>query len=330
MGKKQLSIIIPVYNLENYIERCLESIVSQVHDQVEIVIVNDGSIDQSENVCKRFCEQYSYVQYYFQENQGVSVARNTGIQKATGKYVMFVDGDDWILPGTINRILEKITKSDFDMIIGGYVKSKKKLSRLKNNSDKLIEEIECAVYPTNAQLVFKKNIYIPSLWGNIFKRNIFVNNKIELIPGIKYTEDLDCCLKLFLASHKFGVLSFPFYVYRVTREGSATSTISSKRMEDVINFVSYWNSFLKHSDLDEELKNEIMEFVSYEYVIALGLLYLLPKKERLQFFSKIKEYRYLLKNRKSKKVYITNFLINLIGCHMTGYMLAQFIKIKNR
>ena len=178
---KLLSIIIPIYNLEDYIETCLESIVSQVKDDIEILLIDDGSTDSSKQICELFLKKYSYIKYFYQKNSGVSVARNVGLDKASGEYIMFVDGDDWFLPNTISKIVAKIKDKSFDMIIGGYVESCKNVSTYKNYSDELINYIEKEKYPNNAIKIFSDNVYIPALWGNIFRKSILKDNKIKLI-----------------------------------------------------------------------------------------------------------------------------------------------------
>ena len=133
MKETLLSIIIPMYNLEQYISYCLDSIVSQANENVEIILIDDGSKDKTRKICDNYCKKYNYIKYLYQENAGVSVARNNGLKKAIGEYILFVDGDDWIINDSIPQIINKIKNNrEVDIIAGDFVKA-------KNNKIKIIK-----------------------------------------------------------------------------------------------------------------------------------------------------------------------------------------------
>ena len=111
----KVSIIIPVFNVENYLERCLKSVIAQTFKDIEIIIINDGSIDKSLEICKKFAESDKRIILINQKNSGVSAARNTGIDIATGKYLSFVDSDDFITPDMIEFLLTNLEEHDADI-----------------------------------------------------------------------------------------------------------------------------------------------------------------------------------------------------------------------
>lgn len=117
---KKVSIIVPIFNCEKYINRCIESLLAQTYDNIEILLINDGSTDSTEKICKEAMEKNNKIKYIYKENGGVSSARNVGIRNATGEFVMFVDSDDTIRPNTISDMIKYA--DDYDVIIGNYEK----------------------------------------------------------------------------------------------------------------------------------------------------------------------------------------------------------------
>ena len=117
MLKGLVSIIVPVYNCEAYIRRCIESILRQTYRNVEVILINDGSTDQSENICREYQKQDKRIRLYNQENQGVSVSRNYGLSVAEGEFIQFVDGDDSILDNMTQELVKCIQEQETDMVV---------------------------------------------------------------------------------------------------------------------------------------------------------------------------------------------------------------------
>ena len=315
MNEILLSIIIPMYNLEQYISYCLDSIVSQIRENVEIILIDDGSKDKTKEICNSYCEKYSYIKYFYQDNAGVSVARNNGLKRAIGDYILFVDGDDWIIKDTLLQIINKIKKNrEVDIFAGDFVKSKNNQAKSKKVRTTLnLKEYD---FPENLIKLFETNNFNPSLCCNIIKRNLFFDNNILLDANVKYTEDMDCMLQLFLKAEKIVFIEKPFYVYR-QNQSSATHSCSLKRVDDTMNFVIKWNDRIQEIE-SVELKKYLFNFVQYEYSIVVGLLYTLPKNERRKIITKVKEYEYLFTKGISKKVKIVYYVYKLFGFKIVG------------
>ena len=115
-----ISIIVPVYNVEKYLEQCLESLLNQTYKNIEIIVVNDGSTDQSLDILKKYSFKDNRIKLYSQKNQGISAARNTALEHINGKYVMFVDSDDWIEINTCEIALHEMKKNDSDIVMWAY------------------------------------------------------------------------------------------------------------------------------------------------------------------------------------------------------------------
>lgn len=329
MKKYILSIIIPIYNLEKYIGECLDTIIPQINNKTEIILVNDGSTDNSYNILKPYIDKYKNIKYFYQKNSGVSKARNLGLSKATGQYILFIDGDDWLIPNTLQDIYSKINENKYDIIAGGFEKSSTNSIKTRNNENiSLIKKIESLQYPENIILTLRNNLYYPSLWANIYRREIFTKYNIKLNENLKHTEDLDCYLNLLINSKTIGITG-KFYIYRQNRSGSATSKINKKRVEDNFNFVTYWYDKIKKINIDKRIKYEIIELIRYEYVLSMTFLFLLDDKDFNDLYKRIKDYKFLLQNSKNKRVRLVNLFNKVFGYDFTGKLLSKYI-IKKR
>lgn len=326
MNKFFLSIIIPIYNLQDYIECCLKYILNNNNmDDVEIILVNDGSVDNSEKICKDYEKKYKNIKCIYQENKGVASARNTGLDVSSGEYIWFVDGDDIILPFSINILKEVVSSFNYpDVIIGKSLNFcfNEELNKLNIDS----KNFNASFISKN--VILKNDIFVPALWGNIFKSDLFRKNNIKINEKLKYTEDIDCTLKLLLNSNKIVYLNRIIYGYRKNRRGSATNKISLKRVLDNFHFIENWYKYVNENNLDENLKNDLLNFVKYEYAIVVGMFYLLPKKERNKYMNKIKSYKYLLRGNSTKKGKIINIFYRIVGFSVTGRLMSFWIKYK--
>ena len=121
-----VSVIIPVYNAEKFIKTCIDSVLAQTYTNIEIILINDGSVDYSKSICEKFANNASNIILINQQNSGVSAARNAGLKFATGKYVTFLDADDELPPNAIKQCVEAAETADFDMVIGKATKNEPK------------------------------------------------------------------------------------------------------------------------------------------------------------------------------------------------------------
>ncbi len=330
MENNKLSIIIPVYNLEKYISKCLDSIINQIKENIEIIIVNDGSTDKTEDICNKYCERYSYIKYFYQRNNGVSSARNLGLSKATGEYVLFIDGDDWLLEDAISKILLEL-EEEYDIFLGDFVKSFNGKIMLKGKKDKNLKlDVNKMKYPENFIYLFKNELYNLSLWCNIIRRQLFYSNNIRLDTNIKYTEDMDCMLQLLLSTNKIKLMIDPIYVYRQDTQDSATSKWTNERVNNTMYFVDKWYNNINYSNLDEQIKRYIIDFIRYQYCIALGIDALVPKKGKRDVNDKIEKYRFLLNDAYGKKQKMVRITYKILGFKMTCKLMGFWIKNKSK
>lgn len=203
-----ISVVVPVYNSGNALTACLNSIVGQSYQDLEIIVVDDGSTDRSVEICRYFEQKDSRIHVLHEENQGVSAARNYGINAATGKFLSFVDSDDTLDKDYFAKLLYPV-QHDIDVVISGFlIKSFKKGSiekRNPNKTGKFSNEIwdEIAAHPQ----------IFGYAWGKLFRTDIIKNNELQFDVKKASQEDLDFCLSYYEKCNSFYLMDAVGYIY---------------------------------------------------------------------------------------------------------------------
>lgn len=231
MSNIKLSFIIPVYNVEKYLNECLDSVISQCNEQCEIIIVDDGSTDNSGAICDDYKDKYENITVMHQKNSGSSIARNAGLKAAKGDYIAFIDSDDRISPDSIKNIFSAVN-NNADV----YFMEGKKLFP-NGSSQSLGDEIDSAlVRGQSKERVFEHLASRPKYPGSactkLFKRSFLADNNLCFSIDRVYGEDLSFCLNCFLSADSFDALKFSYYEYRQNRDGSVTNVVDAKLFGD--------------------------------------------------------------------------------------------------
>ena len=188
---KKISIIVPIYNIEKYLPRCLDSILAQTYKNLEVILVDDGSVDNSGMIADKYARKDQRIKVIHQVNQGVSVARNTGIDLATGDYIGFVDGDDYIEPDMYEILMRIIDEQQVDIAHCGYqMVYPSKTEYYYNTKKKIKMNREEGVL----ELLRGRKVE-PGLWNKLYNAKLF--DQVRLPAGIAETEDLLCNFELF-------------------------------------------------------------------------------------------------------------------------------------
>lgn len=249
----KVSVIVPVYNVEKYIEKCLDSLVNQTLKEMEIIIVNDGSLDNSEKIIKKYEKKYSNIIYLKKENGGLSSARNYGIDYANGEYIAFLDSDDYVSLDMYEKMYNKAKEKDFDMVVCdiNYL-----------YQDKTIR-VDCGIKKDTTNI---KKTYLtihPAAWNKIFKRDLF-DNGIIFKMGVWF-EDVEFIYRMLPYVKSIGVIHDAFNQY-VQREGSITSMVNPK-IYDYVDNMNGVVEFYKQRRLEKKYKKEL-EYVYVRYIYA--------------------------------------------------------------
>ena len=249
----KVSVIVPVYNVEKYLDKCLNTLAKQKLKDIEVIIVNDGSPDNSQKIIDKYTKEYPNMKSYIKENGGLSDARNYGIKKAKGEYIAFLDSDDYVTEDMYKKMYEKAKSGNFDMVVCdlNYVYPNKVIPASSN-------------VPTDTTNIKKcmLNIY-PAAWNKIFKRKLF-DNGIEFKKGVWF-EDVEFIYRLLPSVKSIGTIHEHFNQY-VQRDGSITNTINRK----IYHYIDNWNGIIeyyKKNNLYKEYKNEL-EYSYVRYIYA--------------------------------------------------------------
>ena len=218
MAHSKISVIIPVFNVEKYLEKCLISIVDQTYSNLEIIIINDGSTDASSEVCKKFAKQDSRVLLINQKNQGLSVARNTGIRQSRGDFLVFVDGDDWVDKTFIEELYIVINKKFPSIAVCGYQEVAEDHSVISS----AIPKTQTIVgQQALANLLTQQKDLDVITWNKIYSRELFIKNNITF-PVKQIHEDNLTTYKLYSCAKTVAYIDKPLYYY-VQRPNSITA-----------------------------------------------------------------------------------------------------------
>lgn len=256
---KKISVIVPVFNVENYIKRCLENLVKNKRYIFEVIIIDDGSEDNSANICKKYAKKYDFIKYFYQKNSGPSKARNKGIELATGEYIMFVDSDDYI--GNIEKIQYILTSNNDYYIFSNMIRV------ISNKEIRNVSKIPNGIYLKQKdkklliQLIKKEIINSPC--SKIYKKDIIDHNNIRFNDNYSMAEDLLFNMNYLKYCNTFVLNDLEFYYYCFNNEKSLTQ----KYLENKYEILMKVNDELKN--IFEELGIEkISNYLIYKNIYS--------------------------------------------------------------
>lgn len=260
---RKISVIVPVYNTdETYLQNCINSILSQSHQDIELILINDGSTNGAPLLCQNAAQNDSRVLYLTQENAGVSVARNNGLDHATGEYVIFCDGDDFLSDGIIKTLVSAVdndaSMADKDIIFFGYVTSytNREISRVLNSPDMSVfkpEALELAILRGDKRL---GPVEVGAPWGKFIKRSVIENGNIRFTPGLRKGQDTVFSLHLLSRCKSASYLPVAGYHYRMS-----TQSISHRFNPEIVDIMektlNAYQGFVDSENKDEEFKDAV-------------------------------------------------------------------------
>ncbi len=293
-----ISIIVPVYNAEKYLEKCLDSLKKQTKKEIEWIIINDGSTDHSEEIIKKVKDKR--LKYFKNKNQGIGKTRNFGIEKATGEYIMFLDSDDTLAKDAVEKMYEKVKNEDLDVAICDFY---------KEYDNGQIEEIRTPDFES-ASLKENPDIITEYLcpWAKIYRRSLIEKNKIRFPENLKY-EDAPFVIKSLVCAKKIGKVRECLNYYRI-HEMSET-TVRDRRCFDILKIVDLMRKEIKEKEYLKEKMDKLTVRILTNYTIQQRNQQ--EKKVGIEFIEKA--FSYLEKevpDYKNKKYYEGRSLLHRI------------------
>lgn len=311
----KISVIVPCYNIREYLPRCIESILAQTYKNLEIILISDGSTDGTDEVIREYVKKDSRIIPVFKQNSGVSDTRNRGLDIATGDYIGFVDGDDYIEPEMYETLLKNAIENNADISHCGYqMVFPSRVDYYYNTGKKVIQDNKKGIRD-----IIVGDYVEPSPCIKIYRKNI-VNN-LRMPPDIKINEDVIFNFYAFVNSQKSVYEDLPFYHYILRKGSAATSKINQNKLFDPVRVrKEIFEYSLKNLD------NEIQSVAYSSYLNSIINLY------RVVSNSKLKEYKedsFILKRQikeikgnfmLSKRVKTERFLF----FHCTGLLMFTY------
>lgn len=318
MEKELISVVIPVYNVEKYLKRCVESVVNQTYKNLEIILVDDGSPDECPQICDKLSKEDERIKVIHKSNQGLGMARNTGIENATGKYICFFDSDDYVELTTIEKSYDSIKKNKADIVIYG-------LSCVNNNG-----EVISQMVPNMSKKVYEGdevvNIFLPSLiahnpvngkkeglnmsaWSCMYSMELIKKSNWRFVSEREYiSEDFYSLLVLYKNVTSVSIVPEPFYYY-CDNEQSLTHTFNENRYARVREC---YEGMINVAD-EYEYPKVVRESLYSQYIgSTIGVMKLvvksdMPKKTKVSNIKKIVEYKTLQQVIREMNVRIESF-----------------------
>lgn len=348
---KTISIIVPVYNGEKTLDKCIKSILNQTYEDFELILVNDGSIDNSLKICEKYALNDKRIKIISQENKGIVSARKKGIENSTGEYIIFVDSDDWIDLKMVDKLYNKAIQSKSDIVVCKKCKVLNLFDFIKKDMNSSYDYFYSIKNTYEKEEI--KNIIVKSflfsgcfpieVWARIYKRNLFESMGKYTSKIHFFAEDLYLNFELFLKAKKVTLLNETLYYYRV---GGGSSKYKKYYFEDIVYgieekkkiilehyadstddiFIPLYTNFLElyksclfnlmYSNYDEEsIKNKIKEQISNKNILE-AVAVIKDIEFDKEFISALDnkdiEYLYNISVKNKKRRFIKDKIINFL------------------
>ncbi len=281
---EKISIIVPVFNAEKYILRCCDSILNQSYQNIELILVNDGSTDKTLEICNEICTKDKRVILKSITNQGVAVARNSGIDLASGKYIMFVDADDWLELGTIDKVANMMSEN-LDVLIFShyqeYGEGSKKISMKTYSVD--IYQLLNRIYEFP-----ETNSLLCTVWNKVYKKSLLESKQIRFIKDIPFGEDFLFNMEYFSIAKRICCKELFVYHYNCMNLESATHKFFPQYKKYInLMYTKFKELFEYYNVTSNKALNFLCDFIldRYEYAMISCMTENLTLKQKCEFLS---------------------------------------------
>ncbi|WP_282629579.1 glycosyltransferase family 2 protein [Empedobacter sedimenti] len=319
-----LSIIVPVYNVEKYIEKCILSIIDQSFQDFELILVNDGSKDNSIQIAEKLLINREQVGILHQENKGQSVARNLGLQKAKGKYIFFIDSDDFLLSNDDLKLLVKhIENNNFpDLVLHEETRIyNNEVIHYENNINDT-KSIRSGDFIKDLRVLIFNELFVASPWDKIIKREILLNNQLFFPEGLK-SEDMIWTSNLIPFICNYSCFERSIYGYRKNVSDSITKSINEQHLMDIV--------FMLKGVLVKQIpsNDHVYEAFWAEHYVFLLMNSDCIKLNKNEFWEFIKENKFLIQKDYTKNVNKVYKFKEIVGFKITTKLLVLFRIVNN-
>jgi glycosyltransferase involved in cell wall biosynthesis len=289
-----VSVIVPIYNVELYLKQCIESIVCQDYSNLQIILVNDGSTDSCASLCDEYVERDKRVYVVHKANGGLATALNAGMDASQGEWIMVVDGDDYLEPDAVDKMLNEAQNGHCDIFIGSYYMDYADHSEHRTflshhhyelwgkETLELVKE-SLAYSPLSSK---KSGMKVRVTWGKLYNKKFLVENHCKFLPHLSRTQDMIFNLRAFYMAQHIAIKDIPVYHYRM-RKSAVTKKYSSSFTHQAIEILNASMDFIKHYELEKELGifyngeaiSKMLEIIRLVYALDPKLNYRVATRE---------------------------------------------------
>lgn len=315
-----ISFVVPVYNAEKYLCQCLDSIVHQLNNG-ELILVDDGSTDASGRICDEYAAKYQGITVLHTANSGPSHARNLGVDTARGKYIVFVDADDYISYDFVEKF--EVSNIEADVIFYPMDKLLECGQQIPMNDGLCSNAIRDKKAPEVLNHISNCSKFPASPCGKLVLRNFLLKYKISFAFN-RISEDYDWTYQLLRYARCYDFFEEGLYVYRQLPQ-SRSAMGFAKSVEDQIAVLTSW----VQNPVEEEYRQYLNSFLAYEYAMILPFYGALAKKEKTLYRTEIRHCKYLLQAGKSRKLKLIRLVTGVFGLELASRFLYGYVSRRN-
>lgn len=323
----KISIIVPIYNVKEYLDTCISSVISQSYRDFEVILIDDGSTDGSGKLCDKWEQLDKRIRVIHQDNGGASIARNTGINMAQGDFLIFLDSDDyWKSEKFLYYVASRLKITNADVLCFNY----EKIDKGKKSRAYFYKTEDMPAYlvkKDSLKYQMEHGLWIACAWNKVIRRELFGNGQLYFRPGTR-SEDIDWCVRLALCTESFDYINFIGVCYR-QRETSISRTITIGSIKELLMNVEHCMNILDKSD-DNEKKIALRPYVAYQYGTALVYISKVSKeKEYGTFLEWAEQNKYVLEWSQNYKIRLLRMLEKWKDIRFVINLLRLRERIKN-
>ena len=322
-----LSIIIPVYQVEEYLEQCLNSVLRCSLQDCEILLSLGDSTDRSNEICYQYARQFSIIRVIKQGGKGLSNARNSATQQEKGKYLLFLDSDDYIISENLDHIIGQLRNGSFcsDVIAADFYElncTTQEITKVFPIGEK--DSVRTGIEFLPDFLPKRQNYW--SVWRYLYRRDFLEKNHLQFWEN-KMAEDVDFTTRVFLAEPTMIFCHSPYYVYRVDRKGSLMDGNTLKHFSDTVAVLN--SSIIRTRESRLLYAGILLSHLQRDYIYNLSLAVDLPKQDRVSAFCLYDDWRETLKGNTNSTIRFSAFSLSLAGIPITAYLLCWVRRFKH-
>lgn len=322
----KFSVILPIYNVEKYLQHCIDSVLQQTFDDYEILLVDDGSTDNSPYICDQYEKEYPRICAIHKENGGMSSARNAGLKHANGEYIVFIDSDDFLIDEEFLKKIDEVTHEKIDLVFYKYQKYYNETGELNKCSFSYESAMKQDTYANKIHALVEEDAFYGMAWIKAIRRNLLLDNNIEFEEGL-LGEDMEWNYHLLTRAKDVTFLNEAYIAYR-QRSGSITSTMKLKNLTDFIYVLEKWSSIIKKDITDKVLQEALLGSMSKYYSNLYVVYSRVNDKKKRAYVKRIKDLDWLFDYSMSYRPKMICKIYKILGFYMTTVLIRLLDGIK--